>query len=381
MVFLYKEFARWTTEELDYRVEARNADLLRSCAGQDLIEIIPKVYWTLTTQRTLTLEYLDGISLKSIIEGKEDVRQRCVDKGISLEEVARNLIRIALHEAFESGRFHADPHAGNILVLPQNRIGLVDFGIVGFLGASIRERLRILLSEIFRGDVDAAFWAAVRVMDPPEYVNLVQFRRDYYANLERWLDVASDTQAPLEQRSSSSLILSNIEMMRLHGIAIRTAVVLFYRALVTIDILVLQIAPTVELSKEANVFLKDLRRRSTISGVNPDEIAFEYMDMIIEFPRRVSEMFATQKETRHLEMRTTDYLRKTRLRRLARLIGWLARLVLIVALLLFAVDITGWGVRIGVGAELMPSTLLAGCGLALALFLKGLARSLGRRGS
>ena len=189
---LYEEFARWTSEELDYRLDARNAEILRRGAEQSPIEVIPKIFWNLTTERTLTLEYLEGISLKSILEGKEDIRERCADDGICLNEVARNLIRVMLRQAFESGRFHADPHAGNIFILPQNRIGLVDFWIEGFLGESIRARLLVLLREVAPRNVDNALWASARLLDPSEYVDLFQLRRDYHANLESWMDVASD---------------------------------------------------------------------------------------------------------------------------------------------------------------------------------------------
>ncbi|HJY80250.1 MAG TPA: AarF/UbiB family protein, partial [Candidatus Binatia bacterium] len=373
LFLLYEEFARWTTEELDYRVEARNAETLRSASEQNSIEVIPKVYWNLTTQRILTLEYLDGISLKSILEGREDVRQRCVEDGISLEEVAKNLLRVLLREAFEYGRFHADPHAGNIFVLPQNRIGLVDFGIVGFLGTSLRRHLLVLLKEIGRGNADAAFWASVRILDPPEYVDLLRYRHDYHANLERWMDVASDPRASLEERSSARLILDSMEISRRHGIGVQTAVVLYYRALVMVDIIALQIAPTLDVSAEAYEFLKELRRQSDVSEVTPDEAVLEYRDFFLELPRRLNELLTLQ-----IEMRARDY-RRTGRRRLARLIGGLANLTVIGALLAFAVGIAGGRVLVAVGVESMPWTLLAGYGLALAFVLKRLARSVGRR--
>jgi ubiquinone biosynthesis protein len=379
---LYEEFARWTTEELDYRVEARNAEILRSASEQNPIEVIPKVYSNLTTQRILTLEYLDGIALKSILEGTEDVRQRCVDEGISLEEVARNLIRVLLREAFEHGRFHADPHAGNILVLSQNRIGLVDFGIVGFLGASIRERLLVLLLETGRGNVDAAFWASVSVLNPPEYVDLVQYRHDYHANLERWIDVASDPQTPLEERSSARLILNSIEIMRHHGISMQSAVVLYYRALVMVDIIALQIAPSIDLRAEVRQFLKELRKQSAVSELTAsDNTELEYRDLFREFPKRLNELLTLQNEllTLQIERRAWGYHRKTGRRILARLIGGLANLVVIGALLAFAVRIAGGRVLVAAGFESTPWTLLAASGLVLAFFLKLLARSLGRR--
>ena len=119
------EFARSIRQELDYRLEARNADTFhKNFAGHPHVAV-PKVYWSYTRSRVLTLEYLDGVQLGDI-----DIEHWTLDQ--------RRRLAYLISEAwmtmiFRHGFFHGDPHPANILVLSPERIGLVDFGLSGML--------------------------------------------------------------------------------------------------------------------------------------------------------------------------------------------------------------------------------------------------------
>src|SRR5881398_3780356 len=122
---LVDEFARSIRSELDYRSEGRNADRFRrNWAGDPHVEV-PHVYWSYTRSRVLTLELLEGMQVADV-----DVQT------YTLEERRRLAYRMAetwMTMIFRHGFFHGDPHPANILVLPGDRIGLVDFGQVGKL--------------------------------------------------------------------------------------------------------------------------------------------------------------------------------------------------------------------------------------------------------
>src|SRR5262249_5106816 len=122
---LVDEFARSIRLELDYRSEARNADRFRRHWSGDPHVQIPHVYWSYTRSRVLTLEFMEGIQLADV---DSDV--------YTLEERRRLAYRMSetwMTMIFRHGFFHGDPHPANILVLPGDRIGLVDFGQVGKL--------------------------------------------------------------------------------------------------------------------------------------------------------------------------------------------------------------------------------------------------------
>ena len=119
------EFARSIRQELDYRLEARNADAFhKDFAGHPHVAI-PRVYWTYTRSRVLTLEELEGVQLADIdfehwsLEGRRRLAYLITEAWMTM--------------IFRNGYFHGDPHPANILVLSPERIGLVDFGLTGKL--------------------------------------------------------------------------------------------------------------------------------------------------------------------------------------------------------------------------------------------------------
>jgi ubiquinone biosynthesis protein len=122
---LVDEFARSIRQELDYRLEARNAETFRkNFAGHPHVRI-PRVYWSYTRPRVLTLEFLDGTQLADLelLGWTPDQRHRLAEV---LAEAWMTMI-------FRHGFFHGDPHPANVLVFSPDRIGLVDFGQAGRL--------------------------------------------------------------------------------------------------------------------------------------------------------------------------------------------------------------------------------------------------------
>jgi ubiquinone biosynthesis protein len=123
---LVDEFARSIRQELDYRLEARNAQgFHRNFAGDPGVHV-PKVYWQYTRARVLTLEWLDGVQLADVDSTSLTVEER--------RDLAYRITETWMTMIFRHGFFHGDPHPANIFVLEEaGRIGLVDFGSVGKL--------------------------------------------------------------------------------------------------------------------------------------------------------------------------------------------------------------------------------------------------------
>jgi ubiquinone biosynthesis protein len=133
---LVDEFARSIRQELDYLHEARNAETFRRNFGRDAADdyvTVPRVWWRYTTERVLTLEYLDGVQLRDV-----DVADRPPEERRTL---AYRMTDAWMTMIFRHGFFHGDPHPANILVLDGDRIGLVDFGLAGSLTDEDMNRL------------------------------------------------------------------------------------------------------------------------------------------------------------------------------------------------------------------------------------------------
>ncbi len=131
-----KEFRLWTEKELDYHKEAETMQRMYMLnQSQHIADIvIPQIYHRLTTKKILVQEYLDGIPLSRILREMRSgnlTAEKLQQMGIDIKRTPRILVLEFFRQYFIDGFFHADPHPGNVLLLDDGRIGLVDFGIVG----------------------------------------------------------------------------------------------------------------------------------------------------------------------------------------------------------------------------------------------------------
>jgi ubiquinone biosynthesis protein len=141
------EFARSIRQELDYRSEARNCDTFhRNFAGHPHV-LIPRVYWSYTRARVLTLERIDGTQLADLDLDRWTLEQR--------RRLAYVMADAWMTMIFRHGFFHGDPHPANILVLSQERIGLVDFGLTGKLTDDDMSRLTSLFIDAANENIEA----------------------------------------------------------------------------------------------------------------------------------------------------------------------------------------------------------------------------------
>jgi ubiquinone biosynthesis protein len=145
---LVDEFARQIRQELDYRLEARNAQAFHRDFASDPHVHVPRVFWTYTRARVLTMEWLEGTQLADVdtltlsLEERRDLAYRIAETWMAM--------------IFRNGFFHGDPHPANILVLEEaGAIGLVDFGAVGKLTDDDMSKLTRLFIDAAAENVDA----------------------------------------------------------------------------------------------------------------------------------------------------------------------------------------------------------------------------------
>lgn len=141
-VEIIDELSNSLLNELDYTQEGNNADRFRKNFIDEDYIYIPKVYWEYTTKKVLTMEYVNGTSIKN-----KDI---LISKGFDLKKIAHNGAWSILLQIYEFGFFHGDPHPGNILVKDDGKISYIDFGIVGYIDRSNRE----MLIELFKAFAD-----------------------------------------------------------------------------------------------------------------------------------------------------------------------------------------------------------------------------------
>ena len=130
---MLREFHSTIFEEMDYVKEGRNADRFRYNFHTWQVIRVPKIYWSHTSRRVLTLEFIRGTKVTDV----EQLRAR----RISAVKVNRLLVRTYLKQLLEDGFFHADPHPGNLLVLDSGHLAFFDFGMVGRITPKLQSQM------------------------------------------------------------------------------------------------------------------------------------------------------------------------------------------------------------------------------------------------
>ncbi len=130
---MLREFDETIHEEMDYSAEGKNAERFAENFKEWTNVHVPKIHWNASGTKVLTMEFINGTKVTSL----EDLQKR----GVSSEKVNRLLIRTYLKQLLEDGFFHADPHPGNLLVMPDGRLAFFDFGMVGRISTQLQAKM------------------------------------------------------------------------------------------------------------------------------------------------------------------------------------------------------------------------------------------------
>ena len=130
---MLKEFDETVHEEMDYAAEGKNAERFTESFKEWTNVHVPKIFWNATSSKVLTMEFIHGTKVTALEELK--------GRNVSPEKVNRLLIRTYLKQLLEDGFFHADPHPGNLLVMPDGRLAFFDFGMVGRITPQLQSKM------------------------------------------------------------------------------------------------------------------------------------------------------------------------------------------------------------------------------------------------
>ena len=164
---IIEEFDRAIRNELDFTAEAASTAKFHDVLESNDSVCAPAVFWEFTTSAVLTVERLEGVT----IDNAEELERRGHDR----KRLARNLGECFMDQYFRQGTFHADPHPGNLLVLDDGTIGLIDFGMVGHLSSDVKGRLTTVFIAAVAEDVGFIADAAVELGDIGEQFDHRQF--------------------------------------------------------------------------------------------------------------------------------------------------------------------------------------------------------------
>lgn len=320
------EFRYTLMNELNYTIEGRNADRLRKIHKDDTNIRIPEIFWDWTTPRVLTMEYVRGIKLNNA----ELLRDAGYDAGIVAERVAQAVFSQMLMHGF----FHADPHPGNLAVLPDHSVLFMDFGMVGRLTPEMKRFLANLILALMRRDSDAIVRVLYRMGVVPSDIEEQKLQRDVDGMREKYYDL------PFQQISLGEAVGELFSIAYKHRIKIPADLTLVGKTLITVEGVVEGLDPSFRIFNIAEPFGRTLLKER----MNPKNIsmatfrgAIEMFDVIGDIPKQLRGMMKSMKTGRvrvQLEMAEVNQL----VRQLVRIGN---RLSLSIMLLAFSIFMAG----------------------------------------
>lgn len=266
-------------KEVDYRIEAENA--LRFASNlQEFRRIrIPRPYLQYTTDRVLTLQYIDGAKITALTPSELAVIDR--------EELARELFCSFLHQALIDGFFHADPHPGNVLLTPGGYIAFIDFGMVVSIPASVQEYLLKMVLALNEANGDEVAGVATSMGTAEEGFNKGRFRE-----MIREL-VAEHSDAPLERLQTGRIILEMQSIAGVNNLRLPTELIMLGKTLMNLDRLLQTFAPSFVPSAEMRRYTGTVIRRRSQSMLTLDGIfraALEAGELARALPYRLNKI-------------------------------------------------------------------------------------------
>lgn len=243
---LVRQFSQSLRRELDFAAECRNAERIEQSLEPDSGIVVPEIFWQWSGERLNVQSCLEGIPGSDL--------EAVVESGLDRHLIAARGTRAILLMMLEHGFFHADPHPGNVLYLPDNRIGLLDFGMVGRLS----EQRRHEVAELLHGLVAREAETAARILidwseggSPDED----RLREDVAEFIDHYHGV------PLEQLDLTAMIGEITAVLRHHHVVLPADLVLMFKAFLTLEGMGRSLDPDFDMAGEAAPVLEEVLRR------------------------------------------------------------------------------------------------------------------------
>lgn len=275
---LHEELTAWVLQEIDLTHELSNLTRLYDLAAGSSSQRIPRPYPELSGPKVLVSEFLRGIPISEVIvairSGQQPDLDRLTELGIDWTRFAENLIRATLTQIFRYHFFHADLHPGNLLVLPGDVIGYVDFGLCDKVDETVRKQQMRYLSAVYNRDTEEMFKTLTEVLVPGPESDVQRFRIEFFAEARKWTSDLDGNQEPsLEERSPIAQgMIAVMRAARRNGYRAPASILSMYRALLTAETVATSVAARTDLQQVGREFFERLAWEEVAQMVRPKNL-------------------------------------------------------------------------------------------------------------
>ncbi len=262
--------------ELDYTKEARNTERFIENYKNNNKVYIPKVYWEYTSEKVLTQEWIEGIKVSNIRLIKE--------KGWDTSKIANIGARLFLKQVFIDGFFHGDPHPGNILVISENKIAFIDFGLCGYFD----EKTVSLITNLFiagaKKDIDKIIDLLMQIESITNKTNINRLKEDLVYLISHYYNM------PLKKINISKMVSELMIIIYENKIKLPSQFTLLFKALITLEGTGRLLNPEFSISSILTEFSKEvLRHKYNLNSIfkNLANLFEELLYDLKSYPRQL----------------------------------------------------------------------------------------------
>lgn len=279
------EFSKQITNELDYFNEAENMGRFARMFEKDKTVYIPRTYPELSTKRLLLMERIRGITPDHIDELRA--------KGYDLHTIAENGANALLKMILEEGFFHADPHAGNIFIMPDNVVCFIDFGMVGTLRPREMSFIANFMVSFVRRNPKSMSQALLTLSGKKFFSDMDELEFEVDSLLKRVGDI------PVEEINFAGIMQSSIDMMVKHKLKVPSGLFMLAKSLLTLQNFAGQLDPDLPLTPLVMPYAKKLVSNQynvrRFAGSIFDTIT-DYIQLGQNLPKQINEILYKLKE-------------------------------------------------------------------------------------
>lgn len=299
-----QELTEWMTQEIDFNHELDNMKRLYSLTAGSHFQHIPRPFSRYCTAKVLTAEYLRGVPVSEILvamrSGRTEEAQLTFLQGLDLERFASNLITATLTQVLRYQFFHADLHPGNLLALPGNVIGYVDFGLCDELDERVRDNQLEIISAVYSGEMDAIFNALTEILVPGETTDMESFRRDYMTetrSLEsgaRSRNGNNNSEREADRSPIATYLVGLMRAARRNRLQVPARVLSMYRALLTAETVAYQLGMSDGIRRVGRSFFRTYQREKVVDELsdpsNFEPTLLSLLNLKRDAPRQINQI-------------------------------------------------------------------------------------------
>jgi len=271
---IVEEFAETLDKEMDYSLEASNMERVAQQFLYDSTIHIPKVYLDRTTETVLTMEYIQGIKISDVAALDES--------GMDRKALTRQGADLILKQVFEFGFFHADLHPGNLFALPNNVLGPVDFGMMGFMDRRAREVFIDLIASVVMEKPSATCHYLLELTEYDEEPNMRFLERDIATFIGQYLTKA------LKYINVGRLLQDLLKITSKHKLRMYPDTFLMMKSFAAVEGVAHRLDPDFDMVGYAAPFIKRKKmERMSLSRISEDlsSLSLESLQLLQEVPR------------------------------------------------------------------------------------------------